>query len=42
MFEGKGDAAGKETHAEVEKLHAKIGELTMVNDFLSQALGRDR
>ncbi|WP_372922369.1 transposase, partial [Roseovarius sp.] len=42
VFEGKGDAAGKDAHAEVEKLHAKIGELTMVNDFLSKALGRDR
>jgi transposase len=30
-FEGKGDAAGKETHAEVEKLHAKIGEPVFVN-----------
>jgi len=23
-------------------LHAKIGELTVVNDFLAKALGRDR
>ncbi len=27
---------------EVEKLHAKIGQLAMENDFLSQVLGRDR
>ena len=27
---------------EVDKLHTKIGELTLVNNFLSQAPGRDR
>ena len=27
---------------EVEKLHAKIGQLSMENDFLSKVLGRDR
>lgn len=27
---------------EVEKLHAKVGQLTMENDFLSKVLGRDR
>ena len=27
---------------EVEKLHAKVGQLTMENDFLSKFLGRDR
>jgi transposase len=27
---------------EAEKLHAKIGRLTMENDFLAKALGRDR
>ena len=26
----------------VEKLHAKIGQLAMENDFLSKVLGRDR
>ena len=36
---GTGDA-GKEDAADVAKLHAKIGELTMENDFLSGALGR--
>ena len=41
VFEGK--APGEDGKAvEVEKLHAKIGELTMVNDFLAKALGRDR
>ncbi len=28
--------------AEVQKLHAKIGQLTMENDFLAKFLGRDR
>jgi len=37
VFE-KGKVSGKEP--EVKELHAKIGELTMVNDFLSSALGR--
>ena len=27
---------------ETEKLHAKIGQVTMEKDFLSKALGRDR
>ena len=35
---------GSEGHAEpaidVKTLHAKIGELTLVNDFLSGALGK--
>jgi len=31
---------GKEVEA--EKLHAKIGRLTMENDFLAKALGRER
>jgi transposase len=31
---------GKEDGPEVAELHAKIGELTMENDFLSKALGR--
>lgn len=34
---GEGD---KEAGPDVAKLHAKIGELTMENDFLSGALGR--
>jgi len=32
----------KEQAADVAKLHAKIGELTMENDFLSGALGREQ
>lgn len=31
---------GKEDGPDVATLHAKIGELTMENDFLSGALGR--
>ena len=31
---------GKEDGPDVAKLHAKIGELAMENDFLSGALGR--
>ena len=29
-----------ESDAEIDKLHNKIGRLTMENDFLSRALGR--
>ncbi len=35
---GKGLAPGRES--EIKGLQAKIGEVTMVNDFLSKALGR--
>jgi len=35
-----GEAEAKETGPSVACLHAKIGELTMENDFLSGALGR--
>ena len=39
-----GDTAVEAQHneKEVEKLHAKIGQLAMENDFLSKVLGRDR
>jgi transposase len=30
------------TEREIEKLHSKIGQLTMEKDFLSKFLGRDR
>ena len=33
VFDGKAATDGKDANADVEKLHAKIGELTMVNDF---------
>ena len=32
----------KHNEKEVEKLHAKIGQLAMENDFLSKFAGRDR
>ena len=35
-------AAAQHNEQEVEKLHAKIGQLAMENDFLSKVLGRDR
>ena len=34
--------AAQHNEQEVEKLHAKIGQLAMENDFLSKVLGRDR
>jgi len=37
---GAGEKERKDTEAEIEKLHAKIGQLTMERDFLSKALGR--
>ena len=48
LLEGAQDVFGghavEAQHAEreVEKLHAKVGQLTMENDFLSKFLGRDR
>jgi len=34
------DGKKQDSEVDVKQLHAKIGELTMVNDFLSGALGR--
>jgi transposase len=34
------DSKSQETQVNVKDLHAKIGELTLENDFLSLALGR--
>jgi len=34
------DSAAPEPEIDVKTLHAKIGELTLVNDFLSGALGK--
>jgi len=47
LLSGAGDvfgegAAAETKEAEVDKLHEKIGRLTMENDFLAKALGRDR
>jgi transposase len=37
---GAGEESRKVDEAETLKLHAKIGQLTLENDFLSKALGR--
>ena len=39
-FSGAGDAARAASEAEVEKLHAKIGQLVVERDFLARASGR--
>lgn len=39
---GANAAETQNTEREIEKLHAKVGQLTMENDFLSKFLGRDR
>ena len=42
VFSGKSEAqeTAKSTEAEVEKLHAKIGQLLVERDFLTKASGR--
>ena len=46
LLDGSKDVFGaseknrRQTESEVKDLHAKIGQLTMERDFLSQALGR--
>ena len=40
LFGGGGTEAVKEKEAEVEKLHAKIGQLLVERDFLAKAFGR--
>ncbi|AJP73441.1 transposase [Sphingomonas hengshuiensis] len=39
-FSGAGDAARAASDAEVDKLHAKIGQLLVERDFLAKASGR--
>lgn len=39
-FGGGAVEAGKDREAEVEKLHAKIGQLVVERDFISNAFGR--
>lgn len=36
-FSGGGEAAGAASDAEVDKLHAKIGQLLIERDFLAKA-----
>jgi len=40
LFGGGAVTAVKEQEAEVEKLHAKIGQLLVERDFLAKAFGR--
>ena len=39
---GAGAVEAEHAAQETQQLHAKIGQLTMEKDFLSNALGRDR
>ncbi len=39
---GEESTSSERKEDEVDKLHAKIGRLTMENDFLAKALGHDR
>ncbi len=40
VFSGGADRARLDHDAEIKELHAKIGELTVVNDFLARGLKR--
>ena len=40
VFSGKAEAAAAAREGEVEKLHAKIGQLLVERDFLAKASGR--
>ena len=40
LFEAKSNPADKKPEADVEKLHAKIGQLVVERDFLVKAFGR--
>ena len=40
VFSGKGERKDAEHEAEVKELHAKIGKLTVEEDFLAKAFGR--
>ena len=39
-FSGKAEAVAATSEAELEKLHAKIGQLVVERDFLAKASGR--
>jgi len=39
-FSGRAEANRKDSEAEVRELHAKIGQLTVENDFLQRAFAR--
>ena len=38
VFSGKAEAAAADREAELGRLHAKIGELAVANDFLARKL----
>jgi transposase len=38
IFDGKSDKRKRDVDGEIKELHAKIGELTIVNDFLERGL----
>lgn len=40
IFSGKAEAKAAEKDGEIEKLHAKIGQLVVKRDFLAKASGR--
>jgi transposase len=40
LFSKKSDRSEAAREAEIKELHAKIGQLTVENDFLSKAFGR--
>jgi transposase len=40
VFESRPDACGQNREADIEKLHAKIGQLIVERDFLAKAFGR--
>ena len=40
VFSGKAEAAATEREGDLEKLHAKIGQLVVERDFLAKASGR--
>ena len=40
VFSGGADRARSDHGSEIKELHAKIGELTVVNDFLARGLKR--
>ena len=40
VFSGKAEAADAAREGELEKLHAKVGQLVVERDFLSKASGR--
>ena len=40
LFAGKAERREKATETQIEKLHAKIGQLTVERDFLAKAFDR--